>query len=72
MIRTLVTPHNQNISIVLPQNFVGKKVEIIAFTIEETKDDLLVKDSIKTYFASQQVLSKDWLTPEEDEAWQNL
>ena len=50
----------------------GKKLEIIAFTIEDTKDDILPNDTIKTHFASQQVLSKDWLTPEEDEAWQNL
>jgi len=25
-----------------------------------------------TYFASEKTLTKDWLTPEEDQAWQNL
>ena len=29
-------------------------------------------DSILTHFASQNVLAKDWLTPEEDEAWKDL
>ena len=27
---------------------------------------------IETAFASQDVLSKDWLKPEEDKAWENL
>ncbi len=35
MIRTLITPQQQNISINLPQNYVGKQVEVIAFTIDE-------------------------------------
>jgi len=26
-------------------------------------------DSIFTHFASEKVLSKDWLSPEEDDAW---
>jgi len=30
------------------------------------------EDRILTHFASQSVLAKDWLTPEEDEAWKDL
>ncbi len=30
------------------------------------------KDSILTHFASEQVLAKDWLLPQEDEAWKDL
>jgi len=30
------------------------------------------KDRILTHFASQSVLAKDWLTPEEDEFWKDL
>jgi hypothetical protein len=29
-------------------------------------------DRVLTHFASQSVLAKDWLTPEEDEAWKDL
>lgn len=29
-------------------------------------------DEIFTHFASENVLLKDWLLPEEDEAWKNL
>ena len=30
------------------------------------------EDRILTHFASQSVLAKDWLTPEEDEFWKDL
>ncbi len=29
-------------------------------------------DKILTHFASEKVLAKDWLLPEEDEAWKDL
>ena len=69
MIRTVITPDNDKISIDLPHDNVGKKVEVIAFTIEETVNSL---DKPITHFASEKVLAKDWLTIEEDTAWQNL
>lgn len=67
MIRTVITPDKDKISIDLPQNYIGKKVEVIAFTIEEA-----TTDRPTTHFASEQTLAKDWLTKEEDEAWKNL
>jgi len=67
MIRTLITPRQQDISINLPKSFIGKKVEVIAFTLDATP-----QESILIHLASQDALSKDWLTPEEDKAWENL
>jgi len=32
----------------------------------------IVSDPPMTHYASEKVLSKDWLTPEEDEAWKDL
>lgn len=72
MIRTVVTPEKSNISIRLPESFVGKKVEVIAFTIEETLDESIITGGPLTHLASEDVLAKDWLTPEEDKAWQDL
>jgi hypothetical protein len=71
MIKTIVIPDNQLIYIQLPQHFIGKKVEVIAFSIEETE---LANntDKLLTHFASEQTLAKDWLSIEEDAAWQNL
>ncbi|HWZ13777.1 MAG TPA: hypothetical protein VNW95_00965 [Mucilaginibacter sp.] len=72
MIRTVVKPDKQNISIKLPKNFVGKQVEVIAFTIEEADKSIKTLDKPLTHFASENILAKDWLTPEEDLAWQDL
>jgi len=69
MIRTIVKPENQNISIKLPKEFVGKQVEVIAFTVDEASE---IVDKPLTHLASEKVLAKDWLTPEEDLAWQGL
>jgi hypothetical protein len=70
MIRTVITPDQQHISISLPKKFIGKLVEIIAFTIDEP--DTQVKDKTRTHLASEQVLAKDWNTTEEDQAWKDL
>ena len=73
MLRTVIKPGNRNVFIELPQNYVGKQVEVIAFTIEEStiaKTD--VTDDIATHFASEKILGKDWLTIQEDEAWKDL
>lgn len=69
MIRTVIKPENHNITISLPENFIGKQVEVIAFTVEEAKEST---GQLVTHFASEAVLAKDWLTPEEDTAWQDL
>ena len=74
MIRTVVKPANRDISIKLPESFVGKQVEVIAFTVDEAQNNLSnqVTDSPLTHIASEKVLAKDWLTEDEDLAWQNL
>ena len=72
MIRTIVTPEHQHISITLPANFVGKQIEVIAYPVDEAIDTDEIPDNLLTYFASEKSLAKDWLSPEEDKAWQNL
>lgn len=72
MIRTLITPENTNISLEVPASFVGKKVEVIAYTLNESIEKAVEQDQILTHYASQKTLEKDWLTDEEDKAWQNL
>jgi len=72
MIRRLLTPESQNVMLQIPLQFVGKKVEIIAFTLDEEATNSVSNDEPLTHFASQAVLAKDWLRPEEDKAWQDL
>lgn len=70
--RTLLIPENQDVSIQIPASFIGKQVEVIAFTINETIDQSEIKDQPLTHYASEVSLAKEWLTFEEDEAWVNL
>ena len=61
---------NQVVEIIrqLPYN---EKLKLSEVLKEETKRKL-GNDKIMTHFASEKALSKDWLSPEEDEAWKNL
>ena len=72
MVRTVITPKKQEISINLPESYIGKKVEVIVFAIEDTFEERSVLNEPLTHYASERVLGKDWLTQEEDNAWQNL
>ncbi len=71
MIRTVLKPDNQDILIRIPKKFIGKQVEVIAFTIDEAEEHVLDEKAFTT-IASENVLAKDWLTIEEDKAWQDL
>lgn len=35
MVRTFVTPKQQNISITVPQDYVGKKIEVLLYAVDE-------------------------------------
>ncbi len=72
MVRIVLTPEEQNISIKLPENFIGREVEVIAFTIDDTLDMARETDKTLTHYASEITLAKDWLNAAEDSAWQNL
>lgn len=72
MVRTLITPEKTSISLEVPASFVGKQVEVIAFTVRDSTDEAVEQDHTLTHYASQDTLAKDWLTDEEDRAWQDL
>lgn len=46
--------------------------EALAEEIKNTLEDILKKDGVLTHLASEKILSRDWDSPEEDEAWKNL
>lgn len=70
MLKTILIPNKNQVILNIPDNFIGKKIEVIAFTIDETITS--TSDALLTHFASENTLAKDWLTPEEDIAWQLL
>lgn len=61
---------NQVVDLVrqLPYKEKLKLSEVLKKETEQKTDN----DNILTYFASEKVLAKDWLLPEEDEAWKDL
>ena len=40
--------------------------------LQKETNPMTEKDSILTHMASENVLAKDWLLPQEDEAWKDL
>lgn len=48
-----------------------EKVKLAEVIRKETKTSIS-NDKVLTHFASEYVLAKDWLSPEEDEVWKNL
>ena len=69
-----------NVNINLPLNFnqvvdiikqlpYGEKLKLSEMLKRETKQE---KDRVLTHLASEHVLAKEWMLPEEDEAWKDL
>lgn len=53
----------------LPAN---DKQQLLSFLLKELVSKQDESKTTLTHFASEKSLGKDWLTPEEDEAWQTL
>jgi hypothetical protein len=51
----------------VPEAFLDEVLDFIHFL--KTK---IIKERLNTAIASESSLKKDWLRPEEDEAWQSL
>ncbi len=51
----------------VPESFLDEVLDFVRFL--KTK---IIREKIDTAIASESSLKKDWLKPEEDEAWQNL
>lgn len=43
MIRTIVKPNNNKLILAIPDNYIGKQIEVIAFMIDEGKEKPLNK-----------------------------
>ncbi len=39
MIRTLITPQQQNISIQVPQNYIGRQIEVLLYAVDELVEE---------------------------------
>lgn len=52
MVRTFIIPEDRNILIRVPEDYIGKQVEVIAFTLEENSNVTQVKKQA-SFTASQ-------------------
>ncbi|HBG87234.1 MAG TPA: DUF2281 domain-containing protein [Marinilabiliaceae bacterium] len=52
----------------LPDNEKMKLAEVLEYETNRLSED----DKTLTHYASEKVLARDWLIPEEDEAWKDL
>ena len=39
MVRTLITPQQQAISILVPQNYIGKQIEVLLYAVDELVEE---------------------------------
>ena len=53
MIRTIITAEKNNLTLLLPDDFLGKQVEIIVFLIEEAKTQATQFKKTRTFSAVQ-------------------
>lgn len=53
----------------LPDKYVGEILEYLRFIEFKSKNE---KADVSSMLLSERSLAKDWLTPEEDEAWKHL
>lgn len=51
----------------VPESFVDEVLDFIRYLKTKT-----IKEGMETLITSESSLAKDWLKPEEDQAWQNL
>jgi hypothetical protein len=71
-----VTPHDQPITISQIEERLRRlppdKLAVVFDFVSYLADRQPTSEALQTMLASEAVLSRDWLTPEEDAAWQDL
>ncbi len=58
MIRTVVIPEKNLLSLNIPDKYIGKKLEIIAFVVDEPKDDVIYTTKSQKRFSAAGLSTK--------------
>ncbi len=58
MIRTVITPDKNSLTFNIPDKYIGKKMEIIAFVIDELSDDLIYNSKSDKSFSAIKLNTK--------------
>ncbi|MFI5160119.1 MAG: hypothetical protein ACHQHN_02530 [Sphingobacteriales bacterium] len=59
MIRTIIMPENQEVSIHVPESFIGKQIEVLMYDIDELKQDETQQKQKASEFRGKLNLSDD-------------
>ena len=59
MIRTIITPEKQDISIHLPENYIGKQIEVLLYATDELKEQQSTEKKKPSEFKGALNLSQD-------------
>ncbi|GHV48086.1 hypothetical protein FACS1894181_02950 [Bacteroidia bacterium] len=63
MIRKIFVPQNGSITLPIPQEYIGKELEIIAFPKEEAKEEFSVENALPASGSEHDVRFPDSLQP---------
>ena len=60
MIRTVVTPDKNTLSFNIPDKYIGKKIEVIAFAVDEPSGDIIYSNKDKKSFSAIKIKTKGY------------
>lgn len=60
MIRTILTPRNQTIQLEVPKKYIGKKIEVLLYDIDEINEDEHLKPGSKLSAKYRGMLSTEY------------
>jgi hypothetical protein len=60
MIRTVITPDKNFLSINIPDKYIGKKMEVIAFAVDEPAEDVIYTTKSRKSFSTIKLNTKDY------------
>jgi len=60
MIRTVVTPDKNMLSFNIPDKNIGKKLEVFAFAVDETSEDVIYTTRSSKSFSAIKLNTKDF------------
>jgi len=58
MIRTVVTANNNIITLPIPDKYIGRQLEIIAFAVDEPSEDIILSAKSKKTFSAIRLKTK--------------
>jgi hypothetical protein len=60
MIRTIVTTNNNILTLSIPDRYIGRKLEVIAFAVDEPMDDIIFSTKSKKTFVAIKLNTKGY------------